>query len=239
MNSPWSKALWNKWHDVWFAPEKPTVEKAGNNWAGAGETKEARVIGVDTCLSWGMDLWKFVRLFSQFLSMSDSFHCIGLAKILLRVFWSAYGKTPKKLFGQPSSNKKNLAVSYSILRRSQVVICQTAREYLKYFLKEKFCNYSQMHLCITSNWRWVHLQEARFSAMLTHVVRSCQFFTADTVLPVLLTELTLSTSLQLEQKWHVRQVYIYDHIYGLPWGLNGRESTCNAGAVGDVGSIPG
>ena len=26
---------------------------------------------------------------------------------------------------------------------------------------------------------------------------------------------------------------------GLPWWLSGKESTCNAGAVGDVGSIPG
>ena len=26
---------------------------------------------------------------------------------------------------------------------------------------------------------------------------------------------------------------------GLPWWLSGKESTCNAGVAGDVGSIPG
>ena len=26
---------------------------------------------------------------------------------------------------------------------------------------------------------------------------------------------------------------------GLPWWLSGKESACNAGATGDVGSIPG
>ena len=52
--------------------------------------------------------------------------------------------------------------------------------------------------------------------MLTHVVLSCQFFRADTVLLVLLTELTLSTSLQLEQKWHVRHVYICIIHMGFP-----------------------
>ena len=29
------------------------------------------------------------------------------------------------------------------------------------------------------------------------------------------------------------------HIHGLPWGLSGKKSACNAGAAGDVGSIPG
>ena len=29
---------------------------------------------------------------------------------------------------------------------------------------------------------------------------------------------------------------MYIHIYGLPWKLAGKESTCNAG---DTGSIPG
>ena len=52
--------------------------------------------------------------------------------------------------------------------------------------------------------------------MLAHVVLSRQFFRADTVL-VLRTEFSLSTSLQLEQKWHVRQVYTYMIIYmGFP-----------------------
>ena len=33
----------------------------------------------------------------------------------------------------------------------------------------------------------------------------------------------------------------YSLVYfdGLPWWLSGKESTCNAGAVGDTGSIPG
>ena len=38
-------------------------------------------------------------------------------------------------------------------------------------------------------------------------------------------------------------VYIYIHTYictySLPWLLSGKESTCNAGAAGDMGSIPG
>ena len=28
-------------------------------------------------------------------------------------------------------------------------------------------------------------------------------------------------------------------VYGFPWWLSGKESTCNAGATGDAGSIPG
>ena len=42
-------------------------------------------------------------------------------------------------------------------------------------------------------------------------------------------------------------IYIYTHVYicthtfihGLPTWLSGKESTCNAGAAGGVGSIPG
>ena len=29
------------------------------------------------------------------------------------------------------------------------------------------------------------------------------------------------------------------HTGGLPWCFSGKESTCNAGAMGDTGSIPG
>ena len=28
-------------------------------------------------------------------------------------------------------------------------------------------------------------------------------------------------------------------VYGFPWWLSGKESTCNAGATGDAGSVPG
>ena len=40
-------------------------------------------------------------------------------------------------------------------------------------------------------------------------------------------------------------MYIYTHTYththymGLPWWLSSKESTCNSGAAGDAGSIPG
>ena len=32
---------------------------------------------------------------------------------------------------------------------------------------------------------------------------------------------------------------MYTDIWGLPWWLRGKESTCNAGEAGDVGLIPG
>ena len=32
---------------------------------------------------------------------------------------------------------------------------------------------------------------------------------------------------------------LYYYYYGLPWWLIGKESTCYAGATGDMGSIPG
>ena len=31
----------------------------------------------------------------------------------------------------------------------------------------------------------------------------------------------------------------YTYVKGLPWWLSGKESACNAGAAGDMGSIPG
>ena len=33
--------------------------------------------------------------------------------------------------------------------------------------------------------------------------------------------------------------FYYSLEVGLPWWLNSKESTCNAGAAGDAGSIPG
>ena len=32
---------------------------------------------------------------------------------------------------------------------------------------------------------------------------------------------------------------MYACFDGLPWWLSGKESTCTAGAIGDMGSIPG
>ena len=31
----------------------------------------------------------------------------------------------------------------------------------------------------------------------------------------------------------------HTHVWGLPWWLSGKESPCNAGDAGDMGSIPG
>ena len=36
----------------------------------------------------------------------------------------------------------------------------------------------------------------------------------------------------------LNNISLYVQI-GLPWWLSGKESACNAGATGDVGSIPG
>ena len=36
----------------------------------------------------------------------------------------------------------------------------------------------------------------------------------------------------------LNSISLYVQI-GLPWWLSGKESACNAGATGDVGSIPG
>ena len=33
--------------------------------------------------------------------------------------------------------------------------------------------------------------------------------------------------------------FYYSLEVGLPWWLNSKESTCNAGAAGDAGSLPG
>ena len=37
----------------------------------------------------------------------------------------------------------------------------------------------------------------------------------------------------------ILNVWIYDHILWLPWWLSGKESTCNAGGMGNAGLIPG
>ena len=34
-------------------------------------------------------------------------------------------------------------------------------------------------------------------------------------------------------------MFMYACVDGLPWWLSGKESACNAGAVGDTVSVPG
>ena len=63
---------------------------------GTAGMDEARVTGMDTCSSWGMDSWEFVRFFFQFLYTSDHF---------------------------PRSNEKNLPVPYRTLRPFQLINC--------------------------------------------------------------------------------------------------------------------
>ena len=38
---------------------------------------------------------------------------------------------------------------------------------------------------------------------------------------------------------HLRRIVTYVWLYGLPSGLAGKESACNAGDTGDAGVIPG
>ena len=42
----------------------------------------------------------------------------------------------------------------------------------------------------------------------------------------------------IEKKASCRKAYICGLVWGLPQCLSSKESTCNAGAIGDTGSIP-
>lgn len=110
---------------------------------GTVDTDEARVTGTDTCWSQGMDSWEFIRFFSHFLYMSEIFNNIS---------------------------RKNLAISYSILRRSQWYLLGYLGTF-EIFFKERLCSCSQAHLCFTfiSN-------KSSISIFITHTRLLCQFF---------------------------------------------------------------
>ena len=45
--------------------------------------------------------------------------------------------------------------------------------------------------------------------------------------------------IMLSERSQTQNIINYMVHYGLPWGLSGKELSCNADATADVGSVPG